>query len=327
MWGKRVALAVGRTANLELVACYTRNEAARRKTAEDTGCRAADSLEELVSDPRVEGVLVLTPNDAHLDIARAAADHHKHVLVEKPIADTLGGAEAIVECCSAADVVLFAAHCFRRLGAARATAALLSAGGLGRVVLAEAHFSLPGAFTPGTWRADPERLIGGPLMQLGVHHADTLQAWLGPARRVLGSIDHLEAAAPVDDVAVALLEHASGARSVISCSYVSPKSYGFRLFGTQANLDYRTDMSIWPQAERMDEKTTLTLQRRDGGPGRVAFTSCDMVVDELEEFGRCIVSRGRPETGGREGIAALRVVLGAVDSTRRNAAVELASGD
>lgn len=193
------------------------------------------------------------------------------------------------------------------------------------VGLVGARFSLPGAFKAGSWRADPATLVGGPVVQMGVHHCDTLQGWLGPARRVRGSLDHLAAAADVDDVAVALLEHASGTRSVISCSYVSPKSYGFRLYGTEANLDYTTGMSLWPEAQRMDAETRLTLERRDGSSEEIPFEPRDMLVDELEEFGHCIADGETPETGAAEGLAALRVVLGAVESARTGRAVDLAA--
>jgi len=323
MWGKRVAAAVGRTESLRLVSCYTRSEESRRATAESVSCRAAGSLEELLDDPEVEGVLVLTPNHAHREIAEAAASRGKHVLVEKPIADTLESAEAIVDACERGGVVLFVAHCFRRLGAARATASLIADGSLGRVVLAEAHFSLQGTFKPGNWRSSRRTLVGGPLIQMGVHHSDTLQGWFGPAKTVSGSLTHLAARADVDDIAVALIEHATGTRSIISCSYVSPKSYGFRLYGTEANLDYRTEMSLWPQQERMDSETTLNLERRDGTRSPVEFETRDMLVNELEEFARCITSGERPETGGREGIDALQVVLAAVASSATGSVVAI----
>ncbi|HEX9122992.1 MAG TPA: Gfo/Idh/MocA family oxidoreductase, partial [Actinomycetota bacterium] len=158
-----------------------------------------------------------------------------------------------------------------------------------------------------------QTLPGGPMTQLGVHHADTLQAWLGPAVRVQGSTAHLAARVEIDDVSVAVLEYASGARSVIACSYVSPKTYRLRVYGTEANLDYRVDMSIWPQAERLDAATTLTLERA-GGAEAVPFEPRDMLVDELQELARCVRDGARPETGAAEGIAALRVILGAVAS-------------
>lgn len=322
MWGRRVGAAALRTPGLRLACCFVRDPETRERTAAELGCRPAPSLDALLDDPEVEAVLVLTPNHVHREIAVAAAEHGRHVLVEKPMADTVEAAEAIRDACGAAGVVLLVAHCFRRLGAARAAAELIRRGELGTVVLAEASFALPGAFVPGSWRASRGTLPGGPMTQLGVHHADTLQAWLGPAVAVRGSTAHLAADAEIDDVAVAILEHASGARSTIACSYVSPKTYRLRAYGTRANLDYRTDMSIWPNAEGMDVATTLTLERPEGARP-VTFEPVDMVVDELEELVRCVRRGVRPETGAAEGLAAVRAIVGAVVSAERGRAVRL----
>lgn len=314
MWGQRMAAAAERAAGVHLSACFARDEAARSEAAERFGCRPAGSLDALLDDPEVEAVLVVTPNHTHTEIAVAAAERGKHVFVEKPIADTVSEGSRMADACERAGVVLFVGHSFRRLGAARATAAAIGEGALGEIVLAEASFSLPGAFPPGSWRSRRETLPGGPMTQLGVHHADTLQAWIGPAVSVRGSVAHLVADAEIDDVAVAVLDHTSGARSVIACSYVSPKTYRLRVYGTRANLEYRTDMTIWPAAERMDEATTLTIEDATG-PASLPFEPCDMLVDELEELTRCVRDGTPPETGAEEGLAALRVIEGAVASS------------
>lgn len=313
MWGRKMAAAAERAAGVRLVTCFARDDGARSEAAETFGCRAADSLDSLLDDSDVEAVLVVTPNNTHAQIAAAAAERGRHVFVEKPFADRLADGLRAADASERAGVLLFVGHSFRRLGAARAAARAIGEGALGEIVLAEANFSLPGAFPPGSWRSRRETLPAGPMTQLGIHHADTLQAWIGPAISVMGSMTHMAAAAEIDDVAVALLEHASGARSVISCSYVSPKTYRIRVYGTRANLDYRTEMSIWPEAERMDEATTLTIEDATGSVD-LPFEPCDMLVDELEEFARCIRTGAPPETGAREGLAALSVIEGVVEA-------------
>lgn len=308
-WGARLGAALRRAGGVKLVSCYARSAEAREVAARELACTDAGTLEALLDDRRVEAVLIATPNASHEAITLAAAARGLHVFVEKPIAPDEAAARRMAAACRGAGVTLQVGHAFRRLGASRAAQRLVRSGALGTVVLAEANFSLPGAFAPGNWRSQRATLPGGPMTQLGVHHADTLQAWLGPAVRVGGSLGHVAADADIDDVAVALLEHGSGARSVIACSYVSPKTYRIRLYGTRANLELRTAMALWPEAERMDAGTTLTLET-DGGCRRVPFEVRDMLVDELEAFGRCARSGETPETGAEEGIAALRVILG-----------------
>src|SRR3954462_15710512 len=131
---------------------------------------------------------------------------------------------------------------------------------LGEVVLAEANFSLPGKLPPHAWRAQRVRNPGGPLMQLGIHHADTLVYLLGPVARTTGRFAHVHTRAEIDDVGVATLEFTTGALGVITGSYVSPHVFSIRLLGSDGVLDYRADLgAVWPAAERVDEVSTLTV--------------------------------------------------------------------
>jgi UDP-N-acetyl-2-amino-2-deoxyglucuronate dehydrogenase len=316
MWAPRLAAAAER-AGLELVACFSRDEARRSEFAEQFGCEPAATLEDAIAHPRVEGVVLATPNDVHEEQALACAERGRHVFVEKPIADRVDAGERMRRACADAGVTLMVGHAFRRLGAARRVKQLLDEGALGRVVLAEANMSLPGSFKPGAWRAERERNRGGPIMQLGIHHVDTLAYWLGPVRRASGRFAHVHTPADIDDVGVVTLEFESGALGAVTGSYVSPKTLSLRLLGTEAVLDYRADFSVWPDAQALDRVTTLTL-----GGEPVDFEERDMLAEELEEFGRCIRGESEPETGADEGIAALAVVLEALgaDATGSEAA-------
>lgn len=310
MWAPRLAEAAQR-AGLSIVACHSRDEAKRTAFAERFGCEAAPTLDQAIAHPDVEGVVIATPNDVHEEQALACAERARHVFVEKPIADTLEAGERIRAACLDAGVALMVGHAFRRLGAARRTKEMLEEGALGRVVLAEANMSLPGTFKPGAWRAHRERNAGGPLMQLGIHHVDTLAYWLGPIRRASGRFAHVHADADIDDVGVATLEFESGALGVVTGSYVSPKTLSLRLLGTEAVLDYRADFSVWPDAGALDGVTSLMV-----GGEPVEFEERDMLAEELAEFGARIRGEATVETGADEGLAALGVILQALGTER-----------
>jgi predicted dehydrogenase len=311
MWGPRLAGAA-RRAGLELVTCFSRDEEKRGGFASKFGCEAAASLEDAIGHPRVEGVVLATPNDVHEEQALGCAERGRHVFVEKPIAGTVEAGERMRRACEDAGVTLMVGHAFRRLGAARRVKELIDGGALGRVVLAEANMSLAGSFKPEAWRAERGRNPGGPIMQLGIHHVDTLAYWLGPVRGASGRFAHVHTHADIDDVGVVTLEFESGALASLTGSYVSPKTLSLRLLGTEAVLDYRTDFSVWPDAQALDRVTTLSL-----GGDRVEFEERDMLADELAEFGRCIRGEAQPETGADEGIAALAAVLHALEGARR----------
>jgi predicted dehydrogenase len=304
-WAAKLAEAAGR-AGIGLASCYSRDGQSRRAFAERFGCAAAGSFEEALAS--ADAVLLATPNDLHAEQTVAAAAAGKHVFVEKPIAHTVAAGERMRDACAAAGVTLAVGHEMRRLGAARKAKELVDAGALGRVVLAEANFSLPSPVKPGTWKAEDARNPGTPLIQLGIHHAETLQYLLGPVARPTGMLGRVVQQLEIKDVGVATLEFESGALGTIADSYVSPRIYSIRLHGTDAVLDYRADMSVWPDAHRLDELTTLTLA---GDP--VEFEQIDPLREELAEFARCIAGDAVPETGPAEGLAALKVILDAIE--------------
>jgi predicted dehydrogenase len=307
MWAPRLVAAAGR-AGLEVVTCFARD----RGRAERLGVPVAASFEAAIEHPDVELVVLATPNDVHAEQAIACASRGRHVFVEKPIADTVEAGERMRTACANAGVLLMVGHGFRRLGAARRVDALVREGRIGRVVLAEATFSLPGKLGPDAWRAHRSRNPGGPLMQLGIHHADTLAAWLGAVRKTTGRFAHVHTSADIDDVGVATLAFASGALGVLTGSYVTPHTFAVRLQGTGGVIDYRADLgAVWPAAERVDEVSTVTV---DGDP--VAFEPRDMLAEELAELDAAIRGDAVVETGADEGIAALRVILEAVGARR-----------
>ena len=307
MWGPKIADAAERAGNLRLVTCYGRDEERRRVFADERGIEAAESFEAAVEHPEVEAVLLVTPNDVHAEQALACSERGRHVFVEKPIADAVAAAERMRDAFAAAGLVLAVGHGMRRLGGARRTKELIDDGALGTVVLAEANWSLTGSSSPESWRWYRERNRGGPLMQLGVHHADTLAHWLGPITRSHGTFGHVVTEAEADDVGAVSVEFENGARGTIAGSYVSPPTYTMRLFGTEAVLEYSLDMSVWPQAHKADAASRLALRRKDGRE-KIDFPERDPLAEELAEFARAVRGEGSPETGAEEGIAALRVI-------------------
>ncbi len=312
MWARRLAGALARS-RLRVVTCFSRDGERRRAFAAEFGYQEAASFEDAVAHPQVRGVILATPNDVHAPQTEACAAAGRHVFVEKPIAYSRDDAANMESACRRAGVSLLVGHCFRRLGAARRTKQLLEEGRLGEVVLAEANFTLPGRLTPDKWRYYRETCPGGPLMQLGIHHADTLGYWLGEIDRVQGSFARVATPAEIDDVGTAIMDFRRGTRGVLTGSYVSPATFFLRLYGSEANLEYTVDMSVWPRIERFDEFTTLTLHT-PAGSEPVPFEPRDMVVEELDEFAACIAGEAAPETGAVEGAAALAVILAAIES-------------
>lgn len=312
-WSRQLAAAIRRTDSLDLITCFSRAPENRQAFAADFGCRAARTLEEALTTPVVEAAIVSSPSYNHLEIARAAVENGLHVFVEKAMANTYAEGVQMASEVEAHGLVLMIGHEMRRLGSTRAMKRILEEGRLGKVVLSTGSMTLAGTFAPDNWRCHPETNHGGALMQLGIHPIENLIYLLGPVAEVQGYFAHVAAPADVDDIGVASLRFENGAVATVSSSYVSPTAYELHLYGDQANLHCVADMRVWPDALKVDLNTSLTFQTR-AVCDPVAIAPQDPLREELDEFSRCVRGEAQPETGAREGLAAMAVVEAALQS-------------
>jgi predicted dehydrogenase len=89
---------------------------------------------DLLKDPGIDAIVVATPVSSHFELAMAAIDAGKHVLVEKPMTATSEQAARLVENADAKNKVLMVDHTFLYTGAVRKMKDLVSAGALGTVL-------------------------------------------------------------------------------------------------------------------------------------------------------------------------------------------------
>jgi len=126
---------------------------------------------EIFTDPAIELVVVATPNPTHTDLARAALEAGKHVVIDKPMTTTSAEADELIALADARGRVLSVYHNRRWDNDFRTVAALVEAGRLGRVYAYEAHYDrFRPAIKPG-WRERPQP-GSGLLFDLGSHLID-----------------------------------------------------------------------------------------------------------------------------------------------------------
>lgn len=136
---------------------------------------------EVIADPDVDAVVILTSMPHHGPIALEAMQAGKHVLVEKPMSVDLPGAEAILEVAGRGDSVLVCAPGVILSPTYRAIwKRVVHEGQIGSVHLARGRYGWSGP-SWGQWFYEPG---GGPVYDLGVYNITALTGLLGPARRV-----------------------------------------------------------------------------------------------------------------------------------------------
>ena len=151
--------------------CDVRAENVHARAAE-FGARGYTDFRALFVEVEIDLALVLTPASTHRPIVEAAAAAGAHVFCEKPLANRLEDAEAMVAACDAARVKLFYGSIYRYLPAVRTARAMILAGAIGKVLLMS------------------EQMIGG-NGAAGYRHLDAVHyPHGGPGGTGMGLVDH-----------------------------------------------------------------------------------------------------------------------------------------
>jgi myo-inositol 2-dehydrogenase/D-chiro-inositol 1-dehydrogenase len=288
-----------------------------RARASGVGAEPMDSLAELIA--AVDVVDVCTPTDTHRATVEAAAAAGRHVICEKPIARSLADAQALAEACDRAGVRLLVAHVVRYFPEYAAAQAAVAAGRIGRpaVLRLRRESSRPSKGAE-SWLFDETR-SGGLILDLMVHEFDFARWIAGEVESVMAR--HVRDASGRDvDFAVAILRHASGALTHVTGAWNYPPPVfrtGFELAGDAGLIEYESvdqqPIVRYLHAGQPDEALGLPASPVGEDP----FTL------QLADFARAFVTGAPARVAVEDGIAALRVGLAAIESSRRGRPVAI----
>jgi scyllo-inositol 2-dehydrogenase (NADP+) len=184
----------------------------------------------------IDLLVVLTTNDAHVQLAMQALDRELAVVVDKPLATSASAAEELV----ARGGKLTVYQNRRWDGDFLTVRAAAASGELGELIRFESRFD---RFVPVVrterWRESAEpRFGGGLLLDIGAHLVDQALLIGGPVRRVYAELDARRPGAVVEDDVYLSLEHAGGLRSQLWTSTAAPlHGPRFRLTGLSAGIE------------------------------------------------------------------------------------------
>jgi predicted dehydrogenase len=319
-WAKVLTNASKNSTKLQIVAGYSRSEEKRQGFAQEMGVAAVPSLEAMLADPDIKGVILTVPNEQHLPVARQVAMAKKHVYTEKPIAATLEDGLEIEALQNLYGVTVTVGHSARLMAGIRAMGAAIAAGELGRVAFIEANFSNERALelTPQTWRWYKNRAPGGPLSQLAIHQFDVLHYLGGQITEASSIASKLSpVGAEVDDQSMTTLKFADGKVGYVGSCWTSPGIFSVRVFGAKGLMHYEMDFGTWDTPSKLHENSTLYIQRgKDGYAKReiLQLAESDMFRAELEMFADSCRTGASNELTAHNGNVAVAVVNAALRS-------------
>ena len=214
---------------------------AERYRSQFSGELAFDSYEKSFLHGDVDVAVICTPNDSHRDLAVAALEHGKHVIIEKPIACTTADADQILAAAKRVSRSILVAENHRYRPNVLEVDRILRSGDLGTIKLIRIHVMRMHQFKPDEWRANRDHMGGGILIDGGIHWANVLLT-LGRCRPL--SISAYQAAitnrsSPQEDSIVVTCRFENGVVGVLVYSWgvegAFPMSF-FAVHGSAASV-------------------------------------------------------------------------------------------
>jgi len=188
----------------------------------------ATDWREVIARDDIDVVDIVTPGDTHAEIALAALAAGKHVLCEKPLANTVAEAQQMADAAAQAaarGVRAMVGFTYRRVPAATFARDLVAAGRLGEIRQVRAEYLqdwLSDADAPLTWRLQKERAGSGALGDIGAHAADLAEFITGQRiTAVSGILETLVTERPLLGEGVGLSGTASAERGAVTVDDVA----------------------------------------------------------------------------------------------------------
>jgi predicted dehydrogenase len=322
-WARVLTRAAGKSGALTIIAGYSRSEEKRAAFQRETGVPSVPTLDAMLADPSIRGVILTVPNEQHLPVAAQVAAAGKHVYTEKPIASTLDDGLQIAALEQKHGVTVTVGHSARLMAGIQQIHEAIEAGELGRVAFLEANFSNERALelTPQTWRWYKNRAPGGPLSQLAIHQFDVLHYLGGEILEASSMASKLSpVGAEVDDQSMTLLKFADGKVGYVGSCWTSPGVFAVRVFGSKGLMHYEIDFGAWDRPDTLHESSTLYIQRgKKGYASREELKPrpSDMFQAELEMFAEACRTGRAGDLNARNGNVALAIVYAALRSIER----------
>lgn len=288
--------------------------------------------QELLLDPNIDAVSICTWNNTHALISIAALNAGKHVLIEKPLSQTVAEAEEIEQATKASGKVLQVGFVRRYAENTAVLKSFVDAGELGNIYYAKAT-CLRRLGNPGGWFADRGRSGGGPLIDLGVHIIDICWYLMGKpkVKSVSGNtynnlgnranVQHLEfyKAADydaqrndVEDLANALIRFENGASLLVDVSFTlhaQKDELSVVLYGDKGGAE------LEPALEIISEKfnTILNITPQIDHP---TFEFVSGFQNEINHFVDSCLGRHKTLSPVEDGLEMMKIITAIYESAR-----------
>lgn len=241
---------------------------------------------------KIDVVTILTPSGDHAEHTIQIAKYGKHVVVEKPMALTLGDADRMIEACDRAGVKLFVVKQNRLNLPVKKLREAVESNRFGKMVLGtiRVRWCRDQAYYDqdpwrGTWKHD-----GGVFANQAIHHVDLLQWMMGPVESVYAKSATRLVNIEAEDTGVVVLKFTSGALGIIEATTATrPKDLegSISILGEKGTVEIGgfavNEMKIWNFLDAKDsEKEEILSKFKQNPPDVYGFGHTEYLSNVVE---------------------------------------------
>ena len=281
---------------------------------------------EMLAKERLDFVDIATTVPSHRPLVEMAARQGVGVICQKPLAQSMQDANAMVTASEAAGVPLMVHENFRWQSAIQTLGALVRNGEIGRPFWGRVSFrSAFDVFSGQPYLAAGERFI---IEDLGIHILDIARFLFGDVATVTARTLRVNPAIRGEDVATILLDHRNGVTSVVDCSYATRLAVE-PFPETLVEVDGSTGSLRLGQSYQLVVTNSEGAQPRDLSPPLLPWASRpwhniqESVQAIQQHWVDCLRAGREPATSGRDNVKTLALVEAAYQSARTRETVAL----
>jgi predicted dehydrogenase len=313
---------------LEVIAATSAASAGRYARAYGFA-RATSDWRDLLADPKVQAVVIASPQSSHREIALGAFAAGKPVFCEKPLGASLEDAKSMVAAAEASGKANMVGFNYVRTPATQFVRRLLAEGAIGQVTWFRGEHTedfLADPLTPATWRTMGR--ANGCMGDLAPHPINCMLALMGPVAAISAQIETVHPIRPGghvdnDDHGQLMLRFASGAMGHLYVSRVATgrkMGYAYEIHGTKGGIrfDQEDQNAVWlyrtegPEATRGYTRILTGPAHPDfgafcQGPGHGTGYQ-DQIIIEARDFLTAIHSGQPVWPTFRDGLAVSQVI-------------------
>jgi predicted dehydrogenase len=326
------AKAIQANEGCKLVAVADFNTERAQKLADEYGCKAVKTLDDLLADDSIDCINVLTPNHLHAEATIKAAAAGRHVLVEKPPAVSLKETDAMIDACRKAGVKLGIVLNCRVRKPIQAMKQAIDEGRFGKIFQADTQmkwFRTAEYYLSDDWRS--KRSSGaGVTIQHAFHYIDLLQYLMGPVRQVHARMTNFaHPQVKLEDSLMAFVDYENGAQGAVvaSTAYWPGTDIRIEINGEDGTAIMAGEkMVTWKFRDEKPEDEEIRKFGRDSvgtaasGPADFDFTDHKVVVAGMAD---AIRNDGEPLITAESARKSLEIALAMYQSSDAGKPVSL----